>query len=56
MKRLVALCLIAFVAAPVFALDEEAERYVRLALQLGEYDPDYVDAYLGPEEWAQAAK
>ena len=56
MKHLVALCLFAFVAAPVFALDEEAERYVKLALQLGEYDPDYVDAYLGPEEWAQAAK
>ena len=56
MKHFVALCLFAFVAAPAFALDEEAERYVKLALQLGEYDPDYVDAYLGPEEWAQAAK
>ena len=56
MKKLVALCLFAFAAAPAFALDEEAERYVKLALQLGEYDPDYVDAYLGPPEWAQSAK
>ena len=56
MKQLVALCLFAFAAAPAFALDEEAERYVKLALQLGEYDPDYVDAYLGPPEWAQSAK
>lgn len=56
MKHLVALCLFAFITAPAFALDDEAERYVRLALQLGEYDPDYVDAYLGPEEWAQSAK
>jgi len=30
MKHLVALCLFAFVAAPAFALDEEAERYVKL--------------------------
>jgi hypothetical protein len=56
MKQFFALCLFIFVAAPAFALDEEAERYVKLALQLGEYDPDYVDAYLGPPEWAQAAK
>ena len=56
MKQLVALCLFAFAATPAFALDEEAERYVKLALQLGEYDPDYVDAYLGPPEWAQSAK
>ena len=56
MKPLVALCLLAFAAAPAFSLDEEAERYVKLALQLGEYDPDYVDAYLGPPEWAQSAR
>ena len=45
---------------PAFALavtlNEAAERYVKLALELGEYDPDYVDAYLGPDEWAVAAK
>jgi len=40
---------------PAFAFDQLAERYVKLALELGEYDPDYVDAYLGPAEWAEAA-
>jgi len=35
------------------ALDEAAERYVKLALELGEYDHDYVDAYIGPPEWAE---
>jgi hypothetical protein len=29
-------------------LDPIAERYVRLALALGEHDEDYVDAYFGP--------
>ena len=28
-----------------------AERYVKLVLNIGVYDPDYVDAYYGPEEW-----
>jgi len=42
--------------APVIALDQEAERFVKLALELGEYDPDYVDAYLGPDEWLESAK
>ncbi len=37
-------------------LDYAAEEFVKLALQLGEYDKDYVDAYLGPEEWAASAK
>lgn len=41
-------------AAP--SLDASAEQYVKLALELGQYDKDYVDAYLGPEEWAQAAR
>jgi len=41
---------------PAFALDKQAETYVKLALELGEYDQDYVDAYLGPGEWAVAAK
>jgi hypothetical protein len=26
-----------------------AENYVRLALQIGKYDPDFVDAYFGPD-------
>lgn len=40
----------------VVGLDELAERVVRLGLALGRHDPDYVDAYHGPEEWAEAAK
>jgi hypothetical protein len=32
-----------------------AECYVKLVLQLGLYDPDYVDAYYGPPEWKPAA-
>jgi len=38
------------------ALNQAAEQYVKLGLELGEYDKDYVDAYLGPEEWKKAAK
>jgi len=37
-------------------LDPVAEQYVRLALALGEYDSDYVDAYYGPPEWREAAR
>jgi hypothetical protein len=37
-------------------LNQVAERYVKLGLELGQYDKDYVDAYLGPKEWADAAK
>jgi hypothetical protein len=33
-----------------------AESYVKLALALGEHDPDYVDAYFGPADWRAAAK
>jgi len=50
------LFLILLLPASVFALDDEAERYVKLALEFGQYDRDYVDAYLGPDEWAKAAK
>jgi hypothetical protein len=32
-----------------------AESYVRLVLALGQHDPDYVDAYYGPEEWQHEA-
>lgn len=28
-----------------------AERYVKLVLKIGVYDPDYVDAFYGPDEW-----
>jgi len=37
-------------------LDEMGARFVRLGLELGEYDPNYIDSYVGPEEWQQAAK
>jgi len=60
MKRTIHLAVLAlfmtFFTAPAFALDDLAKRYVRLALELGEYDKDYVDAYLGPEEWREKAR
>jgi len=31
-----------------------AESYVRLVLAVGKHDADYVDAYYGPSEWAEA--
>ncbi|MGJ8682217.1 hypothetical protein [Paraglaciecola sp.] len=37
-------------------LEDAAEQYVKLGLELGEYDKDYVDAYLGPKEWRTQAK
>jgi len=36
-------------------LNQAAEQYVRLGLELGQYDRDYVDAYLGPKEWQEQA-
>jgi hypothetical protein len=56
MQARLTLCLILLLTSSAFALDQEAERYVRLGLELGEYDKDYVDAYLGPKEWAENAK
>ncbi len=35
-------------------IDAVAESYVKLTLELGLYDPDYVDAYYGPPEWRPA--
>jgi hypothetical protein len=32
-------------------LNQIAESYVKLVLKIGLYDPAYVDAYYGPEEW-----
>ncbi len=32
-------------------MNNVAESYVRLVLEVGLYDPDYVDAYYGPAEW-----
>jgi hypothetical protein len=38
---------------PRLSLDEVAERYVKLALALGEHDPVYVDAFYGPSGWRE---
>src|SRR5690606_24348323 len=38
------------------ALGAVAEQYVKLVLALGVHDPNYVDAYYGPEEWRTAAQ
>ena len=35
----------------IITLDIIAEKYVKLALNTGQYDPDFIDAYYGPEEW-----
>ena len=32
-------------------LDQIAENYVKLSLEIGLYDQDYIDAYYGPDEW-----
>lgn len=37
-------------------LDDIGEAFVKLALAVGRHDKDFVDAYHGPEEWAEAAK
>ncbi|NQZ78472.1 MAG: hypothetical protein HRT61_20530 [Ekhidna sp.] len=37
-------------------MDSIAEDYVRLTLNIGQYDSDFVDAYYGPEEWRPDSK
>lgn len=32
-------------------MNKIAGKYVKVVLQAGQFDPDYVDAYYGPEEW-----
>ena len=32
-------------------MNDIAEQYVKLVLEIGIYKPEYVDAYYGPEEW-----
>ena len=39
----------------IVGVDDVAERFVKLALAIGEHDPAFVDAYHGPKEWAEAA-
>jgi hypothetical protein len=38
------------------AMNPIGESYVKLALAVGQHDPDYVDAYYGPPEWRTAAE
>ena len=38
------------------ALDAVAERYVKLALAIGQHDAAYVDAYYGPPQWQEDAR
>ena len=42
--------------AMVTSGQEIAEAYVKLALAMGQHDPDYVDAYYGPPEWKKQEK
>ncbi len=35
-------------------MNDIAEQYVKLVLEIGIYKPDYIDAYYGPEEWKPA--
>jgi hypothetical protein len=51
---LAAAVLIAAVHGSVAAMDDLAERYVKLVLAVGVHDADYVDAYYGPPEWRTA--
>ena len=37
-------------------LDSIAREYVRLVLDIGQHDSDYVDAFYGPTEWKAAAE
>lgn len=37
-------------------LNPLAERYVRLALEIGAHEDGYIDAYYGPEEWKTEAE
>jgi len=53
---LVAFPLIAASGAPADPLDAIARDYVKLSLEAGEREPEYVDAYYGPPEWAAEAK
>ncbi len=43
-------------ATAVSALDALGEEFVKLSLAVGVHDPAFVDAYHGPEAWAEAAK
>jgi len=59
MRRLACVCLLATAAAcsnAERAMNDIAESYVQLVLDVGQHDPDLVDAYYGPPEWRAAAE
>lgn len=39
-----------------FKMDQIADDYVKLVLNIGQYDADFVDAYYGPKEWRENLK
>lgn len=41
---------------PMIAMNDVAERYVKLVLALGQHDAAYVDAFYGPAEWRTEAE
>ena len=47
--------ILATAIAPAAPLNEIAQRYVHLALVMGQHDSDYVDAFYGPADWKRAA-
>jgi hypothetical protein len=60
MRRIFAFVLCGFLVSSTMAragsMNEIAERYAHLVLALGQYDPDYVDAFYGPAEWKTQAE
>jgi hypothetical protein len=38
------------------SLSDIASQYVKLALEIGQYDSDFIDAYYGPERWDKKPK
>ena len=52
----VSLALTAAAPAPSAPLDRAAESFVKLTLRIGEHEAGYVDAYYGPQAWADDAK
>src|SRR5262245_41286179 len=42
--------------SPAADMNAIAQSYVKLVLELGEHDADYVDAYYGPPEWREQAR
>lgn len=52
----VTVAVIAFLLSPAVVradvdVNDIAESYVKLVLEIGSYDPGYVDAYFGPPQW-----